>query len=875
MPDNWSINALLEAMRQRGEALAVIALDEERETRLSYRQLAEEAESFAAGLIEAGAKPGDRGLLIGPNGGDWIIAFLGMAAAGFVVMPLDEQSSAEEIAAACAVAPPDWALCSPHHEDDLRAAAPDARLLLLSEAGERETQSWRDLVGPGRNASLTRANGDAPLLLLQTSGTTGAPKTFLLRTSHVAHNVLALAAAKLTGPGERILMPLPLHHAYPQVVGLLLPLHAGATVVLLATVTGPALLSALRKTEPTTLIGVPRLYEGLVGGLEREVEQRGQAAWAIYNALLVTSQWLLQRFGLRVGGLLFRPVRRQLSSSLRLLVSGGAKLSGRLTWRLAALGFDIRCGYGLAETASIATGNLPGGERLGSEGKPLGSTEIRIASADNEGIGEVQIRGPNVCAGYRDPEKTREAFTEDGWFQTGDLGRLDENGFLYVTGRIKETLVLGGGKKANPEELERIYTTSPFVAELAVLEREGALVALVRPDMTAFAEAGLTEIEQAIRVGLVEAGSSEPSYRRLAGFALTREPLPRTRLGKFRRFLLPELYRQAIEGTAPARKVARFEDSDLSQNAAATTAWSLLVERYGERLRGLEDHLALDLAIDSLEWIGLELDIAQRTGLNLEGINLAELTTVEDLLRRVAQASHAEPVSHQKAVDFWTSPAPLPWRLLGRALRGMNGIAIRNFFSLQVTGLEELPKSGPFVIVGNHTSYLDGFIIAATLPTGLWRRVRWSAARTQLLGLPRLSPFYRGLRIFPVAQGAPGEALAVARAALQSGEILVWFPEGWRSPDGKLQRFLPGIGLIVQGLECPIVPAHFTGAFEALPRGRRWPRATRITLRFGPPLRPQELVSRGAGQSDEERIAAALHDQVAALGGQAESETAA
>ena len=876
MADNWSIDSLLHSMQARGNAPAVIALDEGRNTTLGYRDLAEQARRLAAGLTSAGTKTGERVLIIGPNDADWVVVFLAIAAAGLIAMPLDDQSNREEIAAACAASPPDWAFCHPRHREALEAAAPSARMVRLAEEtegeGKGEGAGWRSFLATAETAETPSpspqpsSDDEAPLLLLQTSGTTGDPKYFALHNRHVAHNVRALVAAGLIGPGDRVLLPLPLHHAYPQVVGLLTPLQAGSTVVLVATVSGPALLAAMRETAPTALIGVPRMYEGLLGALEREVERRGRVPWAIYGGLMAGSLWLRRRFGSGLGGVVFTPLRAQLSRSLRLLVSGGSKLNERLTWRLTGLGFDVRCGYGLAETASITTGNIPGAEQLGSEGKPLGQAEIRIASPDAAGIGEVQIRGPNVFDGYLVAEYNKDTFTEDGWLKTGDLGRLDDDGFLHVTGRIKETLVLGGAKKVNPEELERLYASCPLVGELAVLENDGALVALVRPDESASAAGGLSEIEQTIRVGLAEAGREEPAYRRLAGFALTREALPRTRLGKFRRFLLPERYREAKAGQKRPRGRLRFEDSAYAQNEAATAVWALLHERFGDRLQGLDDHLALDLSIDSLEWIGVELDIQQRTGLDLQGIDLAELATVEDLMRHVIQASAAGPVSYDKAIASWRAPAAGPWRQLGATLRGLNGFVLRRYFSLQVEGLEHLPAEGPFVIVGNHTSYIDGFLVAAALPDDLLRQVRWSAAQEQVPALSRLSELYRGLRIFPVAQGAPGEALAIARAALNSGEILVWFPEGWRSPDGALQRFLPGIGHILKGLDCPVIPTFISGSFEALPRGRRWPRPTTIRLRFGPPLSVQELADEDGGSSTEESIAAALQAHVAALG---------
>src|SRR5205807_1546904 len=164
-----------------------------------------------------------------------------------------------------------------------------------------------------------------------------------------------------------------------------------------------------------------------------------------------------------------------------------------------------------------------------------------------------------------------EAFAPDGWYRTGDLGYVDRGGFLFVTGRVKEVLVLGGGKKASPEDLKRSYGGAPEIAEVAVLEDKGALVALVRPEPAKLHERGVTNLRDGIRIILAERARELPSWQRLSGFALTDQPLPRTRLGKYRRFLLPALYTEAIAGGARrADHALKPEDAGLLRATMAT-----------------------------------------------------------------------------------------------------------------------------------------------------------------------------------------------------------------------------------------------------------------------------------------------------------------
>jgi long-chain acyl-CoA synthetase len=430
-------------------------------------------------------------------------------------------------------------------------------------------------------------------MLSWTSGTTGSPKAFVLTHRNIATNIEALQQLGVVGSRDRALVPLPLHHAYPFVVGMLTTLTLGTTIVLPGGTTGPTLMRALREADVTTIIGVPRLYEALSTAIDGRLEGRHLLRLA-FHALLKMTAVVRQASGVHLGRLLFVPVRRAVAPSLRLLVSGGARLERETEERLEALGWMVLSGYGLAETASLFTGNRPNARRLGSAGRPLADGELRIANPDEQGIGEIELCGSAITKGYLDnPAANREAFTADGWFRTGDLGCMDRGGFLFVTGRTKEVLVLGGGKKVIPEDLERIYGNALEVSEIAVLEDKGALVALVRPDAVKLRQRGATNLRDGVRVILGEVAQHLPSYERLAGFALTDQPLPRTRLGKYRRFLLPSLYGQAAAGGE--RRVVHAltpEDTVLLRDPTAAAVWSLLQQRYPDPV------LDLDLSLD-------------------------------------------------------------------------------------------------------------------------------------------------------------------------------------------------------------------------------------------------------------------------------------
>jgi long-chain acyl-CoA synthetase len=485
------------------------------------------------------------------------------------------------------------------------------------------------------------------------------------------------------------------------------------------------------------------------------------------------------------------------------------------------------------------------------------------------------LRGASITKGYLDnPEANRTSFTPDGWFRTGDLGFVDRRGFLHVTGRSKEVLVLGGGKKVNPEDLEQHYGEAPQIREIAVLEQEGRLVAIVQPDLARVREMGTMNLREGIRVALAERSQGLLEYQRLYGFALIDQPLPRTRLGKYRRFMLPTLYQEALAG-APRREAQPLNAADqaLLEDPTAKAVWKLLQERYPQQALDLNMNLSLELNVDSFAWMELTITLQDRFAIQLNEADITGIDTIRDLLHRCVDKAHsaseamATPRAAEDQLSRWLAPTGLLLTLFGLLLYGINWCAMRVFFGLRVRDVENLPTSGAFVIAPNHSSYLDPFAIAAALPLSQARRVYWAGSITLLFVTKAQRLFSRAAHVFPVDERRPDKAIEAAVRVLESGHAAVWFPEGWRSPDGKLQRFFPGIGEVLRRTGAPAIPTCVRGTFEAWPRGRRFPRLGRIAVAFGRSDRSESLCLAGKGRSKDEQIAEALRQRVLEVSG--------
>jgi long-chain acyl-CoA synthetase len=864
LTSRWNIAALLQAIAGRGQHPAVVVWGMDGLSITSSEALVRQATTVANSLLQHGISRGEAIALWAPNSADWVATALGIMAAGAVLVPIDDLIDDAQLGAMLRWSGVRRIFASARH------IAASADVLRDMAAVSVEAQL------PADGISLTclplLSPDDAAVLSL-TSGTTGAPKGFLLSYRNIATNVIALTDLHIVSRDDRVLLPLPLHHAYPFVVGMLTPLTIGAPLVLPADLTGPTITQGLRQGEIATVVGVPRLYDAILGAIDSRITARGRAIRFVWQLLLRAAVVVQRHTGMRPGRLWFFGVRHAIAPRLRYLVAGGARLVRETAEQLEALGWTVLCGYGLAETASLFTGNPPNDRCLASAGKPLADGQIRIAAPDPDGIGEIELRGSSITKGYlNNPEANRTSFTSDGWFRTGDLGFIDRHGFLHVTGRSKEVLVLGGGKKINPEDLEQYYAGAPQIREIAVLEYEGRLVALVQPDPARVHDMGTLNLREGIRVALAERAQGLLPYQRLSGFALTDQPLPRTRLGKYRRFMLPELYRQALTGrTHREPRPLTEKDQLLLQNPTANAVWTFLQERYPQHAIDLDVSLGLELDVDSFAWMELAITLQDRYGVQLSEPDIAGTETIRDLLQ--CCSDKARPIVQGKPATNSQEPSIMPWLtpvgglvgLLGSVMYWINWLVMRVVFRLRVSGIENLPQRGAFVITPNHASYLDPFAIAAALPLKRARQVYWAAYVTLLFSTRLRRLFSRAAHIFPVDERRPDKAIAAAIQVLSTDHITVWFPEGWRSPDGEVQGFQPGIGEVLLRTGASAVPAYIDGTFTAWPRHRRMPRPGRIVVAYGRPERASTLIDGGLGVTDGKRIATALRKRVVTM----------
>jgi long-chain acyl-CoA synthetase len=875
-----TLQEIVVSIADRGEKPAVIGFRKEGAESYSFKKLGDLAMRLGRGLLKSGLEPGSRVLLLAPNQPEWIIVCLALIYARAVPVPLDAQIGGEELKALVRNSGPAWACTTTELLRRLEDTGEKLNFILL-DAEKDERPNWRSYL-TDLNGGLPAPAPDDLAVLFYTSGTSGKPKGVPLTHANITSNLNALLSLNIIRSDDRILLPLPLHHVYPFTVGMLAPLVAGVPIILPHALTGSEFLRAMQEGGVTAMIGVPRLYSAFYDAVESKLTQRSRIVAALFRGLLAASIGMHRWFGFRAGHYLFAPLRRRVAPGLRLLASGGSAMDPDLAWKLEGLGWQVISGYGLTETSPLLTFNTPGKEKIGSAGRAIPGVELRIAKPEEgKQFGEVLARGPNVFHGYwRMPEKNQEAFTSEGYFRTGDLGYIDNAEYLHLVARASSMIVLSGGENVQPEKVETALEQSPHIREAGVLARNDRLVALIVPEPEADHQEG--SIEELIGREVRRQSSNLPTHHRISDYAITRDPLPRTRIGKIRRHTLSERFERAktgIEsslGPVPIEQMGP-EDQELLRLPAAKKIWDALAQHYPNARLAPEINLQYGLGIDSMDWLNLTMEIQTLTGAELDDAAIEKIESVRDLLREATTPTQlSEPGADllerlknpkellSESQRHWLEPPSRSMRLFGRALLGLNRILLCSLYRLNIKGKDQLPEKAPFILLPNHASFLDPLAIAASLTPEQLDRTYWAGWTGIMFRNAFARLLSRAVRVIPIEpEGGPLASVAIAVAALQERHNLVWFPEAGRSQDGKLQRFRSGIGLLSSAHPVPLVPVWLHGTYEALPPGKWFPRLHRISVTFGRPVHARELQT--TSKDDYQTIADALHERVAEL----------
>ncbi len=866
----------------------------------TYRQLLADADACAGWLHSRGIGADDRVAILGDNDARWIAVYLGILRLGAIAVPLDTAYKAAQVRTVLDNSGARLIFTTERYRDTVHTAvadlapSPDVRLMHEKTS---EVFSAPPVVERGSNDAA---------VILYTSGTTADPKGVVLTHGNLEAERQAAYSVVSLDETDAILGVLPLFHSLAQMANLLLPLAGGARVVFLQSVSSTALLEALQQRRITIFACVPQFFYLIHQRVMGEVAKANPVRRTMFRVLLRTNGWLRERTGWNPGRGWFAKVHAVLGSHMRFLVTGGSRFDPTIGRDLYDMGFALLNAYGLTETSGGATIVRPGDRYTTAVGHPLKDVEVRIApreaGADREQEdGEVLIRGPIVMREYyRRPDATAESL-QDGWLHTGDLGRVDADGRLYITGRKKEMIVLASGKNLYPEEIEAHYRESAIIRELCVLglSRPGEpigerLHAVIVPDDDVLQARGVVNVQQLVRFEVESLSEALPAHKRILTYDIWREPLPRTTTGKVRRHQIEKrLLAQAVAtpdaSSAPPTALSEAEQTWL-QTPTHAEAMQTMATRLGRATVRPDAHLDLDLGLDSMERVELLTLLERQHGRRVPPEVRATIVTARQLVDAVMAADERSPgasavaqasagSSHDPTWDsilrepidpeLQRQLAQTPWlraALFFVIVRTIAGV-VYLLTGGRRTGGEHLPATGACIISPNHQSYFDGFLVLGALPFGLLRRV-FAVGAAEYYETPLMRWVARVTNVIPVDSDTHLErAMRAGAAGLRLGKVLLLFPEGERSIDGELKTFKKGAAILSAHCAAPIIPTAVHGLFELWPRTRslQWRRllpwrATPVQVTFGSSITTAPGKYAEGTQALRDAVAGMLHE---------------
>jgi long-chain acyl-CoA synthetase len=497
----------------------------------TYRELGHQIANLQE--LFKGINPQDRVAIFMENRPEWIGALYAALFSGAIAVPIDYLLSEEELFNVLKDSQPRVIVTSENNREKAERAARK-----LGYSVKIVNVDSAELNRENGKLKVVERNPDETAVILYTSGTTGNPKGVMLSINNLDHNVKAVEKLGFLNENDRFIAILPFHHTYPLMATALLPIALGLPLAFIEKLTPNDILKTLNEQRVTIMVGVPKLYHVIHHNVTSEIKKLPPLKRKLVeNALKLFRKRVVPT---AVKKRFFKQVHEKIGKHLRFMISGGAKLSEDVWRDFEAMGFNVLEGYGLTETSPLISVNRPDKKKVGTAGPPVDQVEVKTTEK-----GEIIVRGPNVMKGYYNkPEETKKVI-KNGWFYTGDLGFIDEEGFIHITGRAKEVIVLDNGKNVYPEDIEIEILKSPYILEVGVFYHEGKLKALIRPDFELLLEDGIKDIREFIKREVNRTTKHLQPYKKVKEFLIVDHELPRTRIGKLRRFLLPEVWEEA------------------------------------------------------------------------------------------------------------------------------------------------------------------------------------------------------------------------------------------------------------------------------------------------------------------------------------------
>ena len=801
---------------KRGDRLAFVDFNDKK---INYTELVNNVKYFSENVITA--EKDDFGLILMENRPEWIYTYFALWDRKAVPIALDSTSNSKEILYVLEDSGPKFIICSDETEKNVKEAVSiydKGQVVIINVDSHSIDENKMEIIKKG-DFELENPEGDSIATMLYTSGTTGSPKGVMLTFNNLSSELEGLEKKNLLEPSDQILALLPFHHVLPLTATVLIILKYQASIVFVKKIASKEILEALDKNNVTALVGVPRVFKLFYDGIKQQIDSKFITR-TIYKLMTKIKSFKMRRK-------VFVKVHEKFGGKLTFIVSGGAKLDPEIGEFYETLGIYVQEGYGLTETSPVIAVNTREGRKIGTVGKKLDNIEAKIVDE------ELWVKGPIVMKGYYNkPEKTAEVITEDGWFKTGDLASIDNEGYITIRGRRNSMIVLSNGKNIDPEKLENkvIEKSKRLIKELGVFGHNDKLVAIIVPDLLECRKQGITNIKAYVKNIVEDYNLTVHNYEKILDYKLYEEELPKTRVGKLRRFMLPELYLK----TNIKKKKVEEPDNEVYK----------LLKDYIKKLKGIEaqpeENLELEIGMDSLDIVEFFAYVENSFGIQLDEEKFSEISNLKSLseyINEKATKIESGEVDWKKIIDA-APPVEEKNRWATRVLRPLFDLTIKLYFRLKRVNRDKLSDK-PQIFVSNHQSFIDSLVLGSLLPAGIlyntvFLAIDWYFKK----GILKLLVSHGNVVLIDINKNIRKSVEEIA-ANVKAGKNVLIFPEGARTKDGKVAEFKKVFAIIAKELNVDVQCLGIKGAFEAYSRYMKFPKPKKIEVAVLEKFKPE------------------------------------
>ena len=670
---------------------------------------------------------------------------------------------------------------------------------------------------------LRHPQGDDTAVMIYTSGTTGNPKGIMLTYNNIIGEIEAIKSFNITFDDEQVIAILPFHHILPLMTTCLyIFYHVNQySIVLVPKLTSQEILKRFKENNITLMAVVPRVYKMFYKTIKDQINSK----WITRLIYLLAKKINNKNFS----RFIFKKVHKTFGGKLRTLVAGGAKSDVEMIEFFNVLGFNYAEGFGLSETAPVIAGNIQPKYKIGTVGLVVANAQVKTVN------GELWVKGPMVMKGYYNkPDKTAEVLKEDGWFNTGDLATIDEDGYITIIGRSNFMIVLSNGKNIDPEKLENKFVEmgKGLVLEIGIFAKNDKLSSIIVPDMNYIRKNKINNIRTYIKDLIEFYNGQAHNYEKILDYKIVEEELPKTRIGKLRRFMLPELY-----GGNSEKKII--------QNEPDIKEYKILKE-YIRKLKGNEpgpdENLEIEIGLDSLDQVELITYIENSFSIKLNETIFTTHSTLRSLSEYISEKSSNFTESEVKMDDIIKN-APyeevkkgyLQWLLFP-----LTWLVFKIYFRFEIKTKHKI-EDKPTIFIANHESFVDALILSLALPLKVHNKTFYLALEKYFSNKFMRYIARNGNVISVNIEKDVRQSVEKISNVLKQGNSVFIFPEGTRTKDGKLLPFKKVFAIISKELNVNIQCIGIDGAYEAYSRFTSFPKPKKITIEILEKIEPQNM----------------------------------